>query len=93
MTRPQRQRLRNSFVHGLAWSYISNSLRDIVDGMKRGSVTVESSFQFPPAHVYPRYELWLRDTLYQLQQAIVFCGNPAVPYEYPLDDALFENAQ
>lgn len=91
MTRPQRQRLRNSFVHGLAWSYISNSLRDIVDGMKRGGVSLSSDFQFPPAHVYPRYELWLRDTLYQLQQAIVFRSGPV--FEYPLDDALFESAQ
>lgn len=66
-----RTRMRNSFEHGLAWSYISNALRDMVDLMKRGSVTIEPTFQFPAAADYKRYELWLRDSMQAMHKAMV----------------------
>lgn len=65
-----RTRMRNSFEHGLAWSYISNALRDMVDSMKQAPHVVQPDFQFPPAADYKRYELWLRDTLQAMQKAL-----------------------
>lgn len=65
-----RTRLRNSFEHGLAWSHISNSIRDLVDAMKATTVTMPSHFEFPPATTYRRYELWLRDVLADVMRNI-----------------------